>query len=394
MFKNKTVVVGVTGGIAAYKTCELVSRLKKASAEVRVIMTKNAREFVSPLTFETLSGYPVATDTFQEKREWEVMHVALAKKADVFVVAPATANIIGKYANGIADDMLSTTLMATKAPILFAPAMNTGMITSDACVCNTETLKKRGVKFIYGDDGLLACGDVGKGRMAEPEKIFDAIADILLLKRDYEGKTVLITAGATIEKIDGVRFITNFSSGKMGCEIAKNARDRGAKVILVLGRHTAEVPVGATVINVDTTQEMYDAVMDNLAKADLIIKAAAPCDYAPQKYSPQKIKTQSLVVEFKKNPDIAAAVGKQKGKKVLVAFAAETENLIANAQKKLVAKNADFIVANDVTQEGAGFNVDTDIISLVDKDGAENFGKMTKTECAKVILDKAAGLIK
>lgn len=394
MFKNKTVVVGVTGGIAAYKTCELVSRLKKASAEVRVIMTKNAREFVSPLTFETLSGYPVATDTFQEKREWEVMHVALAKKADVFVVAPATANIIGKYANGIADDMLSTTLMATKAPILFAPAMNTGMITSDACVCNTETLKKRGVKFIYGDDGLLACGDVGKGRMAEPEKIFDAIADILLPKRDYEGKTVLITAGATIEKIDGVRFITNFSSGKMGCEIAKNARDRGAKVILVLGRHTAEVPVGATVINVDTTQEMYDAVMDNLAKADLIVKAAAPCDYAPQKYSPQKIKSQSLVVEFKKNPDIAAAVGKQKGKKVLVAFAAETENLIANAQKKLVAKNADFIVANDVTQEGAGFNVDTNIISLVDKDGAENFGKMTKTECAKVILDKAARLIK
>ena len=388
MLKNKTVVVGVCGGIAAYKTCELVSRLKKAGAEVRVIMTENATQFVAPLTFETLSTYPVAVDTFAQKKEWEVQHVGLAKKADLFIIAPATANFVGKYANGIADDMLTTTVMATRATVLLAPAMNTGMLESASFVANLDTLVKRGVKVIDGESGLLACGDSGKGRMAEPSVIFEEAKKILLPKRDYEGKKVVVTAGATIEKLDPARFLTNFSSGKMGCEIAQSALNRGAEVVLILGRHTANVPDGIKVVAVETTRDMYDAVMAELPDAYAVVKAGAPCDYAPVNFAPSKIKSQELTITFKKNPDIAKEVGKRKGETVLVAFSAETDDLIKNATAKLLSKNADFVVANDVTQEGAGFNTDTNIVSFVDRDGVTQYPKQTKREVAGLILDK------
>jgi len=388
MLKNKTVVVGVCGGIAAYKTCELVSRLKKEGAEVRVIMTQNATQFVAPLTFETLSTYPVVVDTFAPKTEWDVQHVGLAQKADLFVIAPATANFVGKYTNGIADDMLTTTVMATKAPVLLAPAMNTGMLNSDAFVSNIEILKNRGVNVIEGQSGLLACGDVGKGRMAEPIEIYQKVLNILLPKRDYVGKKVVVTAGATIEKLDPARFITNFSSGKMGCEIAKNAHERGAEVVLILGRHTATPPKGVKIISVDTTQQMYDAVMEELPNAFAVVKAGAPCDYAPVDFCNSKIKSQELTITFKKNPDIAKEVGKIKGDTVLVAFSAETDNLIQNARQKLISKNADFVVANDVTKEGAGFNVDTNIVSIVERDSVTEYPKQTKSQVANIILNK------
>lgn len=388
MFNQKTIVVGVCGGIAAYKTCELVSRLKKSGANVFVVMTDNATQFVAPLTFETLSANPVAVDTFAPKKEWDVAHVSLAKKADLFVVAPATANFIGKYASGIADDMLTTTVMATKAPVLIAPAMNTGMLFSASVTANLAILKERGVKIIDGENGLLACGDVGKGRMAEPIAIFEEIKNILLPNRDYVGKKVVVTAGATIEKLDPARFLTNFSSGKMGCEIAKNAIDRGAEVVLILGRHTAQIPSGARVVEVETTQDMYDAVMAELPSAFAVIKAGAPCDYAPEKVSQTKLKSQNLTITFKKNPDIAMQVGKRKGNTLLVAFSAETNDLIKNATAKMLAKNADFIVANDVTQEGAGFNTDTNVVSIIDRNGVTEYPKQSKSAVAKVILDK------
>jgi len=388
MLKNKTVVVGVCGGIAAYKTCELVSRLKKSGANVRVIMTDNATQFVAPLTFETLSSHPVAVDTFAPKTKWDVQHVGLAKEADLFVVAPATANFVGKYANGIADDMLTTTVMATRAPVLIAPAMNTGMLESASFTDNLKTLINRGIKVIDAESGLLACGDVGKGRMAEPIAIFEEIKNILLPKRDYLGKKVVVTAGATIEKLDPARFITNFSSGKMGCEIAKNAFERGAEVVLILGKHTAKVPDGVKIVSVETTQDMYQAVMQHLPNAYAVVKAGAPCDYAPVNFETSKIKSQELTITFKKNPDIAKEVGKIKGDTVLVAFSAETDDLIKNATAKLISKNADFVVANDVTKEGAGFNVDTNVVSFVERDCVTEFPKLTKAEVAGLILDK------
>ncbi len=392
MLKNKTVVVGVCGGIAAYKTCELVSRLKKNGADVHVVMTDNATRFVSPLTFETLSANLVSVDTFAPKREWEIEHVSLAKRADLFVIAPATANFIGKYANGIADDMLTTTVMATHAPVLLAPAMNTGMLESDSCKQNLKTLSERGVLTIDGDSGLLACGDVGKGRMAEPCDIFERVKDILLPARDLSGKKIVVTAGATIEKIDPARFITNFSSGKMGCAIALNARDRGAEVVLILGRHTSVVPDGVKVVNVDTTDKMYDAVMAELPTAFAVIKAGAPCDYSPERFSDVKLKSDTLTVTFKKNPDIAAEVGKKKGDTVLVAFSAETNDLVKNATSKLLAKNADFIVANDVTREGAGFDVDTNIVTIIDRKSVTEYPRQTKARVAEIIIDKILSL--
>ncbi len=394
MLKNKTVAVGVCGGIAAYKTCELISLLKKAGAQVQVIMTKNAAQFVNPLTFETLSNNFVVTDMFATKKTWEVEHISLAKKTDLFVVAPATANLVGKLANGICDDMLTTTLMATKAPILLAPSMNCNMLTNDAYVQNISVCLSRNIFVIDGEEGFLACGDTGKGRMAEPAAIFERISSILLPKNDYKGKKVLVTAGATIENIDGVRFITNFSSGKMGCEIARNAMERGAEVTLVLGKHSVEPPNNVKIIKVETTKQMYKAVKDNVAKNDVIIKAAAPCDYAPVSVSQQKIKSEELTLTFKKNPDIAKAVGEIKGDRVVVVFAAETDNLKANAAKKLTDKNADFIVANDVTQKGAGFNSDTNIVSIIDKLGVTDYPKMTKKELSAIILDKAKTYLK
>jgi phosphopantothenoylcysteine decarboxylase/phosphopantothenate--cysteine ligase len=328
---------------------------------------------------------------FDKNREWEVEHISLAKKADIFVIAPATANFVGKFASGIADDFLTTTVMATKAPILIAPAMNTGMMTSPAYEKNESELKARGINFIYGDSGFLACGDTGKGRLADPKSIVEAIEEILFPVRDLVGKTVMVTAGATREPIDPVRFITNRSSGKMGIAIANSALARGANVLLIKGFTSVLPNEGVEVINVETTADMYDAVMNNVDKADIIIKSAAPADYKVNA-SKQKIKSETLTLEFVKNPDIAQAVGKVKGNKKLVVFSAETENLYENATKKLIKKNADMVVANDVTKQGAGFDVDTNIASFITKDGVEELPIMTKTELADKILDKVQSI--
>lgn len=386
--KGKNIVVGVTAGIAAYKVCYVVSALKKAGAEVFVVMTENATQFVRPLTFETLSGNRVIVDTFDRDFEWEVEHVSLAKKADLFLVAPCTADFAGKLANGIADDFLSTTAMAMKCPVVLAPAMNTNMITSAAYLENERVLKERGVLTVESASGYLACGDVGKGRMAEPDEIVDFVKKILIPNPDYANKTVLVTAGGTSEPIDPVRFITNRSSGKMGIAIAQKALARGAKVILITGNISVPVPEGAERINVSTTAEMYDAVMANMKYADVIIKAAAPSDYSVKNYSDIKIKGENITLTLKKNPDIAAAAGKIKGDRKLVIFSAETNDCEKNAREKLLAKNADLVVLNDVTQAGAGFNSDTNIVTFITKDTVEQIPKTEKTVIADMLLDR------
>ena len=389
MLYGKHVVLGVSGGIAAYKSCELVSRLKKLGANVHVIMTRNAEEFVAPLSFETLSDNKVVRGMFEEREEHDVRHVALAKLADVFVVAPATANVIAKFARGIADDMLSTTWLASDAPKLVAPAMNTAMYDDEATQDNISLLKERGVMFVEPGVGRLACGDTGRGKMAEPADIAERIQEILRPVRDFEGKRVLVTSGATEEYIDGVRVITNHSSGKMGCALAEAAAERGAEVVLVHGRMSVPVPEGvAKAVRVHTTLEMMDAVLAETEAADVIVMAAAPADYRPKETFTSKLKSETLTMEFVKNPDIAKAVGERKGGRKLVVFSAETDGLIDNAKKKVASKNADLAVANDVTKEGAGFYCDTNIASLVGRNGeVRECGLMTKRELADVILD-------
>lgn len=389
MLYGKHVVLGVSGGIAAYKSCELVSRLKKLGADVHVIMTRNAEEFVAPLSFETLSDNKVVRGMFEEREEHDVRHVALAKLADVFVVAPATANVIAKFARGIADDMLSTTWLASDAPKLVAPAMNTAMYDDEATQDDISLLKERGVMFVEPGVGRLACGDTGRGKMAEPADIAERIQEILRPVRDFEGKRVLVTSGATEEYIDGVRVITNHSSGKMGCALAEAAAERGAEVVLVHGRMSVPVPEGvAKAVRVHTTLEMMDAVLAETEAADVIVMAAAPADYRPKETFTSKLKSETLTMEFVKNPDIAKAVGERKGGRKLVVFSAETDSLIDNAKKKVASKNADLAVANDVTKEGAGFYCDTNIASLVGRNGeVRECGLMTKRELADVILD-------
>ena len=395
--KGKSVVLGVTGGIAAYKACEVVSRLRKLGADVYVIMTKSATEFVQPLTFETLSNHPVVTDTFARPATWEVEHIALAKRADVFVIAPATANILAKLTHGIADDMLSTTVLATKAPVLVAPAMNTGMWTAEVTQENCAALKKRGVQFAGPDAGYLACGDTGAGRMSEPAAIVEAITGILCPVQDMSGLRVMVTAGATRERLDPVRYMTNDSSGKMGYAVAEAAAKRGAVVTVVAGATTAPVPAGVKMVRVESTQDLYDAVTARAPEMDVIIQAAAPADYRFAVTYAEKHKKahdgQPFVVELVENPDIAAAVGAAKRPgQTLVGFAAETENLHANAQKKLTKKNLDLIVANDVSQPGAGFNVDTNIATLITSDSMTECPLRTKKELANDILDKVMEL--
>ena len=389
---GKEIVLGVTGGIAAYKSAEIVSRLRHSGANVHVIMTRNATEFVAPLTFQTLSANQVVTDTFEAPEYWNVEHVALAKLADIFVVAPATANILAKMASGIADDMLSTTLLATKAQILVAPAMNTGMWTAPATQNNVKVLKERGVRMIGPESGMLACGDEGAGRMSEPETIVGEICRILSRKQDYAGKKVLITAGATRERLDPVRFITNDSSGKMGFAIAEAARDRGAEVTVIRGSVTAEIPAGIRMIRIESARELYDAMMQKAPEQDVIIQAAAVSDYRPAEQKDRKIKKESgsdLTLILTENPDIAKAVGEQKKPgQTLVGFAAETDNLLKNAKSKLGKKKLDLIVANDVTKPGAGFNVDTNIAVLITSDGSTEEPLQTKRQLAERILDK------
>lgn len=394
---NKTVVLGVTGGIAVYKACDLVSSLRKLGIEVHVIMTKSASEFVTPMTFQTMSQNFVTLDMFEEPKTWDVEHIALAKKADVFVVAPATANIIGKMANGIADDMLSTTIMATRAPILVAPAMNTNMYSHPLTQENINKLERLGYKFVEPASGRLACGDEGKGKLAPVEEILKEILKLLNPRqKDLEGKKVLITAGPTMESLDPVRFLTNRSSGKMGYAIAKAAVARGAKVTLVSGKTNQTPPVGLDqFIPIESAVDMYNAVMENLESSDIIIKSAAVADYRPKNVSDKKIKKTDgdLVIELERNPDILMEVGKKKGSKVLIGFAAETNDLIENASKKVQKKNLDFIVANDLTKEGAGFGVDTNIVKILHREGRiEELPIMEKEVLADEILDRAKAL--
>ena len=390
MLKGENIILGVTGGIACYKSCEIVSRLRKLNANVDVVMTKNATEFVQPLTFETLSSNPVAFDMFAPKKTYEVEHVSLAKKASLCVVAPATADIIAKLAEGIADDMLTTTMLALKCPVLIAPAMNTNMYENPITQANIETLKKRGFIFISPCEGRLACGDVGVGKMAEPIEIVSKIVELLRPKQDFSGKKVLITCGATREPIDGVRFITNKSSGKMGIEIAKAVAKRGGHVFLVKGLVSVDIPNYLTnVYPVETTQEMFDKVMELYKDCDIIIKAAAPSDYKLKEKFENKIKSETLTLSLVKNKDIAKELGKVKGDRKLVIFCAETQDLLENAKKKLESKNADLIVANDVTQKGAGFDVDTNIVTIINKKGElKPYPIMKKSEVANIILDE------
>ncbi len=391
MLSNFNVLLGVSGGIACYKSCDIVSRLKKLGAGVDVVMTSHATEFVSPLTFETLSARRVVVDMFDTDRQWEVEHISLAKKADICVIAPATANVIAKLADGIADDMLTTTCLALKCPIIIAPAMNTNMYDSPTVRDNLKKLRRRGVIIVDPIEGRLACGDSGKGKMAEPADIINEVIYRLLPKRDYEGKKVLVTAGATRENIDGVRFITNRSSGKMGIEIAKEVVKRGGEVVLVKGLVQVEVPKYINkVISVESTAQMYDAVMANYSDCDMIIKAAAPSDYRPVKEIRQKLKGDEITLHLVKNPDIAKAVGQVKEHRKLIIFAAETQNLYTYAKDKLVEKNADMVVANDVTEEGAGFDVDTNVVTLIKRNGMrKNYPIYSKSKVAGIILDEA-----
>ena len=393
---GREIVLGVTGGIAAYKSAEIVSRLRHLGARVNVIMTKNATEFVQPLTFQTLSGNPVVTDTFRTPDVWNVEHVALAQLAEVFVIAPATANIMAKMANGIADDMLSTTVLATKAPVLIAPAMNTGMWTAEATQENLATLRMRGVHVVGPGSGRLACGDTGAGRMSEPEEIVAAIEEVLCPKSDLAGLKVLVTAGATRERLDPVRFMTNDSSGKMGFAIAEAARDRGAEVTLVCGHVTAACPEGIRRMDIDSTEDLLNAMKAEAPAQDIVIQAAAPADFRFAETFDRKIKKekgQELLLRMIENPDVAKAVGEMKREgQTLVGFAAETGSLIRNAQQKLKKKHLDLIVANDVTQPGAGFNTDTNIAVLITEDGQEERPLQSKRDLAEDILDKVMAI--
>lgn len=394
--EGKNVVLGVSGGIAAYKSCEIVSRLVKEGAGVDVIMTGNACRFVAPLSFQTLSHRPVVTDTFAPPEHWEVEHIALAKKADLFLIAPATANIMAKMAAGLADDMLTTTVLATKAPVLLAPAMNTGMLNNAATQENIGRLAARGVRFVGPEGGLLACGDVGAGRMSEPRDIVEACADILLADRDMEGLHVLVTAGPTREAIDPVRFLSNRSTGRMGYAIAQEALRRGAHVTLVSGPVALSAPQGARVVDIQSTHDLYEAVLALSGGQDIIIQAAAPADFTPVEKAEQKIKKagrEDMALPLRATEDVARAVGQQKKKgQVLIGFAAETERLLDSAREKLDKKNLDMIVANDVTKPGAGFGVDTNIVTLVTHEGQESLPMMRKTEVAGLILTRALAL--
>lgn len=394
--KKPCVVLGVTGGIAVYKACELLRLLQKRGIDVFVVMTQNACRFVAPLTFETLSGHPVAVDTFDRPQTWEVEHIALAKRADLFLIAPATANIMGKMACGIADDMLSTTVMATRAPVLVAPAMNTGMWENAAVQQNVKTLRARGVEIVAPVSGHLACGDNGAGKLEDVAVIAERACELLFAKKDMEGLRVMVTAGPSREALDPVRYISNRSSGKMGYAIAQAAQKRGAEVTLLSGPVAIEAPQGVKLVPFTTTQELLDRASELAQEQDLLIQAAAPVDYRAKEVASQKIKKQGgepMTFTLVENPDVAATLGKAKRSgQVFVGFAAETNDVLAHARDKLARKNLDMIVANDVTRPGAGFDVDTNIVTLITKDGQEALPMMSKAEVAQRILDRALAL--
>ena len=391
---KKNILLGVTGGIAVYKVLDVASKLRKLNYELNTIMTENACEFVKPLSFETITNNYVVTDTFERPKTWDVEHIALAKKADLMLIAPATANIIGKVAHGIADDMLSTTIMATKCQVVFAPAMNTAMYENPIVQDNIAYLKEKGYLFIEPDSGWLACGDLGAGKLPTPERITEYVVNCLEHKehiRDLEGKHFLISAGPTIEAIDPMRYISNYSSGKMGYAIAREAARRGAEVILVSGVTQLECPKGVERINVKSAREMYEAMHSKFEWADAVIKTAAVADYRPKDTSAHKIKKDNseLVLELMPNPDILKSLGERKTHQVLVGFAAETQNVIEYARQKIEKKNLDFIVANNIATKGAGFKEDTNIATIIERDGSiTEYDKMYKSELGNVILDK------
>ncbi|SHE11627.1 DNA/pantothenate metabolism flavoprotein [Chlamydia abortus] len=393
ILKGKSILLGVSGGIAVYKAVSLCSKLAQAGADVRVIMTESAVKFVAPLTFQTLSRHHVMTDTFEEKDPSVVSHIDLADHADLVVIAPATANILAKMALGIGDDMLSTTLLATTAPILAAPAMNVHMYEHPAVLNNMETLRERGVHFIEPGEGQLACGYVGKGRLAEPEQIYEAIVAMLQPDLPLQGKKVLVTAGGTVERLDPVRYLSNDSSGKMGYAVAEEARGMGAEVVLISAPSSLPRPEGVEFVPVVSALDMLSAVMERLKDVDIVIKAAAVADYRPAEASPVKIKKkdEEMTIRLVKNPDILQQIGERKTKQYVIGFAAETNDLEANGLDKLRRKNCDLMVANDVTLEGAGFGTDTNIVTLLDKDGnVERLPILSKREVARHLLKLAA----
>ncbi len=396
MLQGKSIVLGVSGGIAVYKAVELLRLLTKAGADVHVVMTRNAREFVAPLTFQTLSCHPVHTDLFDLYQEQEIDHISLADRADLFILAPATANLIGKVAQGLADDLLTTSVMATKAPVLVAPAMNSNMYENPLYQRNQKCLVDSGYHILEPISGALACGWEGKGKLPDPAVIF-AAAESVLSPKDLLGCRVLVTAGPTREEIDPVRYVSNYSSGKMGFAIAAAAQQRGAQVTLVAGPTHLTVPLGVRCLPISSAEEMRSTVFDQLSDIDVVIKAAAVADYRPVDRSLQKIKkgADKLVLNLEKNPDILAELGQQKGERVLVGFAAETERLLVHAAEKLKKKNLDLIVANDITRDGAGFDGDTNIVRMLHADGeVEEFDKMSKKGVAQKLLDRVVPLWK
>jgi len=398
--ERKRLVLGVTGGIAAYKACELVRLAVKAGMDVRVVLTRSAAEFVSPLTFRTLSNNPVAVDTFEAPAHWDIQHVSLAQWADVLVVAPATANIIGKMAAGIADDLLTSTVLACKSPKVIAPAMNTAMWENPIVQRNIEILRSYGFTVLRTEKGLLACGDVGYGRMLSPDRILQYALRELRATSQWRGVRCLVTAGPTREPIDPVRFVGNRSSGKMGYALATELWQRGAEVVLVSGPVSLEQPEGIKTVRVNTTEEMLDACSAYFADCDVCIFAAAPADFRPASVAESKIKKgasgSGVTIELVENPDISATLCKSKRpNQIAVGFAAETDDLIENAVAKLKRKNLDMIVANDVTLEGAGFEVDTNIATIIHRDGRrEQLSLMSKADLARVIVDRISALFK
>jgi len=389
--RDKTILIGVTGGIAIHKSLDYVSQLVKWGASAHVVMTQNATRLINPLQFQVLSRNPVLLDLFDTREDWKPPHIDLADRADILAIVPATANILGKMANGIADDALSTVAVSVHCPILVAPAMNGYMLQNPSVQHNINTLSKNGVKFVDPESGDLACGYQGDGRLSSVGVILDCTKHILTQQIDFQGKNVLVTAGATREYIDPVRFITNGSSGKMGYAIAEVAASRGATVQLVSGHTTISPPPDVNTITVDTTQEMHDTVVDLFDDSDIVVMAAAPVDYRPKDYFSHKLKKKNdiLTLNLQKTPDTAYTLGKSKTNQLTVCFAAETEDVLENAKEKLIHKNCDLIVANDILAEGAGFAGETNIVSLLDRDGrCEQLPLLTKREVANVILDK------
>lgn len=388
---SKCVVIGVTGGIAVYKALDVISALRKKDIEVHVIMTESASKFVNPLTFQSISQNMVVTDMFAEPKAWEIQHISLAQKADLMLIAPATANVIGKISNGIADDMLSTTVMATKAKVLIAPAMNTNMYQNPIVQNNISKLKDFGYKFIEPASGRLACGDIGIGKLADVNTIVERVIEELEDKeQDLLGKKVLVSAGPTIAPIDPVRYITNRSTGKMGYAIAKEARDRGAEVILVSGPTNLEPPKNVKIINIKTNEEMKKEILQNFKWADIVIKSAAVADYKPKEYSKEKIKKGEgdLNICLTRDNDILKFLGEIKTHQVLVGFAAESDNVLENAERKLKNKNLDFIVANEITSSDTGFGSEDNKVVILSKNNEKlELEKMSKKKVASNIFD-------